>query len=661
MTTRPTTLPAFCSAFRTRRIAHRLRWLGAVLFALLSASPILLFAQFQQPSDQELKMTADPKAPGAAAVYLYREEIYDGPSSFKSIYERIKVLTEKGKDLATVSIPYEPGIDRVDRIEGRTIHADGTVVPLTAKPSDLMEVKTRSFQENTIVFTLPSAEVGSILEYRLKLKRDDDWGYLPVWEMQIPYFVHAEHFSFRPGGYQNLIYSTHADTSAKVVQDKKGVFTLDIADVPSEPDDDWMPPMNTLRWRVEFFPDNKMFWGNTGKNWSDWIRNFTDPTGPIKKAVAELVAPGDTDEQKAAKIYDAVQKLDNTDFSRTKSRAERKKEKLKDIVKAEDVWKQQSGSADDIALLYAAMARAAGLKVWPAYIVDRNRAMFDMTYLSDSQFDDDIVVVELGGKDVYLDPGQKMCPFGALHWKHTWASGFRLTEKGADITTTPGLTYKVSTVSRIANLTIDEAGGVKGSVRFVMSGPEALKWRQLTLENDADEVKKEFNESMQADLPEGVQAEFDHFLGLEEFNTNLIGIVNVSGSIGSATGKHFFLPGLFFESRASHPFVAQDKRVIPVDVHYPLLEQDDVTYELPQGYKVESMPPDATNAWPDHALFKIHSSATGTSVEVVRVLAYNFTLLDPAEYPKLHDFYQKVATADQQPLVLTHAPAARGN
>jgi len=46
---------------------------------------------------------------------------------------------------------------------------------------------------------------------------------------------------------------------------------------------------------------------------------------------------------------------------------------------------------------------------------------------------------------------------------------------------------------------------------------------------------------------------------------------------------------------------------------------------------------------------------------VHRTLAYNFTLLDPKEYPNLHDFYLKVATADQQQLVLTRSPAAKGN
>ena len=150
------------------------------------------------------------------------------------------------------------------------------------------------------------------------------------------------------------------------------------------------------------FATSEAFWDDARKYWATWIENFTDPTGPLKKAVAGIVAPSDTDEQKAAKLYIAVQKLDNTDFSRTKSKAERKKEGLKDIKKAEDVWKQQSGSADDIALLYASMARAAGLKVWPAYLVNRNRAMFDKTYLSDSQFDNDIVIVELDGKSLYL-------------------------------------------------------------------------------------------------------------------------------------------------------------------------------------------------------------------------------------------------------------------
>jgi hypothetical protein len=291
-------------------------------------------------------------------------------------------------------------------------------------------------------------------------------------------------------------------------------------------------------------------------------------------------------------------KLDNTRFSRTKSEAERKAEKLKPIKDAEDVWKQQSGSDDEIALLYVALARAAGLKVWPMQVTDRSRAIFDPRFMSLSQLDDYIAIVEIAGKDVYLDPGQKMCPFGALSWKHTLASGLRLSEKDANFATTPVGIYKNAVTQRIADLTIDPTGAANGTARFVMSGPEALRWRQLALENDREELKKQFNESLPEQFPDGIQADFDHFLGIDDSTVNLVGLVKVSGNIGTATGKHVFLPGLFFESRGKHPFVAQDKRVSPVDVRYPKVEQDDVTYHLPPSLTVENAPQSADAAWP---------------------------------------------------------------
>jgi hypothetical protein len=51
-----------------------------LLLAVAAACPLLLHAQFQEPTAEELKMTADPKAPGAAAVYLNYEDVTDcGP------------------------------------------------------------------------------------------------------------------------------------------------------------------------------------------------------------------------------------------------------------------------------------------------------------------------------------------------------------------------------------------------------------------------------------------------------------------------------------------------------------------------------------------------------------------------------------------------------
>jgi transglutaminase-like putative cysteine protease len=644
---------------------------------LILASPALVSAQFQQPTDEELKMTAEPKAPGAAAIYLYREETSDDKLHFQTYYERIKVLTEKGKEQATIHIPYYRTDFKISDIKGRTIHADGTVIPLTAKPSDLMAIKVKDMQVNEMVITLPSAEVGSILEYRLQIHYEDNMVSSPTWKIQQPLFVRKAHYYFIPdtSGYlsnargdvlSQLMYSVVGVPQDQVRHEISGRYVLDCSDVPAIPSDDWMPPLNTLKWKVSFYytyaHSGKDFWDNESKLWAKNASRFTNPSKDLKQAVSQIVAPNDTDEQKAQKIYAAVQKLDNTNFSRTKSEAERKAEKLKPIKNAEDVWKQQSGSDDDMALLFVALGRAAGLKVWPMEVVDRSNAFFDPRYLSPGQLDDYIAVLELGGKDYFLDPGQKMCPYGILTWKHSLASGFRLGEKTATLASTPQGIYKNAVVQRSADLTVDPDGSVKGSIRYVMTGPEALQWRQLALQNDSEKVKKQFNESLRNDMPDGVEVDFDHFLALDDYESNLMAIVKVSGNIATATGKHFFLPGLFFQARAKHPFVAQDKRDVPVDVHYASMQQDEVTYHLPDGFAVESSPQTTTLTWPDHAMLKIASGTKGSTVTVARNFAHNYAILDAKEYADLHDYFQKVAAADQQQLVLTRTPAPpKGN
>jgi len=637
----------------------------SLLLLAVFAYPARSAAQFQEPTQEELKLTADPKAPGAAAMYLYREDITDQTDNSHTYYERIKVLTEKGKELATVRIPYEVGTDKVTELQARTIHADGAVIPLTEKPADLVDYKSKDVQFKSEVFTMPAVDVGSILEYRVRVKYAI-YVAAPTWWIQQPYYVRKAHYAFKSNSsWTGLGYEARIGSDAKVVKDKKGFYALDLTDVPPLPDEDWMPPLNIFKWRVEFFysdfSSNDAYWKEAGRVWSEAVRDFANPSGLLKKTAAELIAPGDSEMQKARKIYAEVMKLENTDFTRHKSEVERKKEKIKDIHKAEDVWKERTGTSDELALLYVALARAAGLEVEPMKVVDRNRALFDESLLNSRQLDDYIAVAQLDGKEIFLDPGEKMCAFGTLHWKHSLATGFRLAGKEGSLSRTPGANYKESSMQRVADISIDASGAVSGPTRFILTGQDALYWRQVALENDQDEVKKRFNEFVQDQFPEGVQVNFDHFIGLDDYESNLIAVVKIGGNIGAVTGKHMFFPGLLFQARAKHPFIAQDKRATPIDVHYPKTEADDVTYRLPPGWVIESAPQNSSGAWPGSAVFQIASKANGDTVKVERTLLYNFTILGPADYPNLRDFYLKLAAADQQQLVLARASAAKGN
>ena len=641
-----------------------IRLVLALVFA--AAFPALLCAQFQEPTTEELKMTADPKAPGASAVYLYREERTDDLLHFHTYYSRIKVLTEKGKELATVQIPYEKGKFQVAAIQGRTIHPDGTVIPLTAKPSDLLDFKGAGRQFNQMVFTLPSVEVGSILEYRLQLRYSDDALSSPDWIIQQPYYIHKAHYFFNPD-YNNghvitnsrgevldgLMYSRRLGPGEYVVKDSQNRFTLDLTDIPALPDEDWMPPLNSIRYSVDFFytsaNSGNEFWEKEGRFWAKNADHFASPSGSLKSAVAGIVSAGDSEDAKARKIYAAVMKIKNTDFIANSSNAHSSGNK-----DASGVWKQQSGSSDEIAMLYVALARAAGLKAWPMEVVNRKRATYDPTYLSMSQFDDYIAIVQIGGNEIYLDPGEKLCSFGTLHWQHELAHGIRMTDKGTAIEMTPAGTPKSASIQRTADLTVDEHGAVSGTVRMVMNGQEALYWRQLAQVKEATEVGNEFSESIRSTLPDGVQANFSQFEGLDGFDSDLVAVAKVSGSLGSATGKRLILPGLFFEARGKYPFVSNESRTAPIDHHFATMEQDEATYRLPAEFKIDSSPKAANVSWGDHGTMTVRSSMKDGSITISRALVRNSAVLDAGYYKNLREFYQSMSEADQQQVVLVH-------
>ena len=658
-----------------------------VSLLLALASPLFLSAQFRPPTDEELKMTADSKAPGAAAVYLNVEEITNDQNYFRSFYARIKVLTEKGKELATVEIPYVQGSLKISNLKGRTIHPDGTIVPLDVKPEDLLIAKAGALQVNRKVFTLPSVEVGSILEYRYDLIFDESHFSSPQCEIQRPYFVHKAHYAFTPfpaflqgnqsadAGYltdghgnivRNLIHWDLLPPGVAVKTDASGRYSIDLSDVPAKPNEEWMPPVDSILYKVLFFYENSNssidYWVFETKRWSKEVNDFAEPSKTIRAAANGLIAPGDSEQDKAKKLYKAVQALDNTDFSRKKSDSERQQLNLRVPKHAQDTWEQKSGSSQDIALLYLAMLRALNITAYDMKVVNRDRGVFAPAYLNFDQLDDDIIIAKIDGKEVYLDPGSKMCPFLTLDWRHTQASGVR---QGGDLrseATTPYMTYVSNNLLRLGDLTVDEHGAVTGFLRFTFAGQDAIRWRQIALQNDEGEVKKQFDNWLQSIVPDGVQAHVVNFQALDNSDVNLIVTIKVEGVLGSATSKRILLPGFFFESRGQHPFVDQEKRLEPVDMQYAKVVSDQVTYHLPAGFAVEGTPTDASIPWENHAKFLAMTKVAPGQVTVARQLARLFTFAKPEEYRDLRNFYQKVASNDQSQLVLTKtASAPKGN
>jgi hypothetical protein len=272
-----------------------------------------------------------------------------------------------------------------------------------------------------------------------------------------------------------------------------------------------------------------------------------------------------------------------------------------------------------------------------------------------------IAVVELDGKDVYLDPGQKMCPFGMLNWKHESAKGFRMTDKGVTIAGTPGGPAKGAGVERKATLTIDDHGNVSGTATLKFIGQEALGLRELATLEDEGELAKDFDNYFGATLPDGVKGKLEGFDGLTDYEGALTARVTVSGVLGTATEKRLILPGMFFEAHGNHPFAEDDAREVPVDLHYATMEQDEVTYRLPAGMRVDTLPTDPAVEWAGGIKLGIEVTPEDGSVKVKRTFVRNSSMLDPSVYNALRFIYQRISRADQQQIVLSRATEMSAN
>lgn len=670
---------------------QRLLRTAIVLSLAALSSPLVRADQWTEPTKEELSMTSQPEVPGAAAVYLTREETTEDKLHMWHVYTRLKVLTEKGKDYANVELNYRStnggGGYTVSDIAGRTIHPDGTIIPFTGKPYEKLIEKTQGYGGSKYmakVFTMPDVEVGSIIEYRYTLRYDDYYYISPDWFIQSDLFMRKGHYVWKPTSATLVIKREGREQLSNGISwfpvlpkgaevkmtrlpptgmDRDGqlIFDLDVHDIPPAPKEEYMPPIASFSYRVLFFysayRSGDEFWKSEAKYWSKESDKFIGPNAKVSALVQQLVAPSDTQDQKLHKIYNEVMKLENTDFTRTHDRTEDKAAGLHNIHSTDDILERKRGSGDQLASLFVAMARAAGMKAYLFSVTNRGRSIFTPAYLNLAQLDDNIAVVSVDGKEQFFDPGSRYCPYGHLAWEHTFAGGIRQIDGGAEISQTPGEPYTFSRTERVADLTMDEHGEVTGIVKLTFKGSPALTWRKRSLEGDTTSFNHELQTDLERLLPGGVEVKVGTIQNLDAYEEPLVVNYTIKGPIGAPTGKRLFLPADIFVSNQKATF-PHEKREIAVNFDYPAMTLDAMRIKLPPSMKIESVPAKDQQQFQKYALYTFDPQPAANSVTVRRNFTIGEFLFLPKEYPELRAFYNKFETKDQENIILTAAPAA---
>ena len=655
-------------------------WAWIVAFALLlialTVSQRLFAADLPPISPEELKMTSEPLAPGAPAIILYREVDRDdsGHTAHETDFVRIKILKDEGRKYADIEIPFRKGFgNNIVNIRARTIRADGSVVNFEGKPFDKEIVKAKGLKYMAKTFTLPDVEPGNLIEYSYTIDLPEYFVFDSSWILNDELFTKHAKFSLKPytASYSNLHlrWSWHLlPVGTEAPKDGPDhVIRMEVNNVPAFQIEDFMPPQNELKSRVDFTytedsetKDASEFWKKEGKKLNGIVESFAGKPKAMQEAVGQIVSANDSPELKLQKIYARVQQIRNTSYERQKTEQEEKREKEKANANVEDVWKRGYGTGRQLNWLFLALARAAGFEAYAVYISERRNYFFNPVLMDIHKLDADVVLVKLNGKDVFCDPGAALTPFAMLEWFETGVPGLRIDKDGGSWIKTMMPESSASRIVRKADLTLAETGDIEGKLTVMFTGLEALRRRREERIEDDTERKKFLEDEVKASITLAAEVELENKPDWDSASAPLVAefSLKIPGWASSA-GRRVLLPVGLFTAPEKHVF-EHEQRIYPIYFEYPSQKEDDLTITLPAGWQVSSLPtPEVQDG--HVVLYSLKTENERTKVRVSRTLNVDFVFLDPKYYQALRNFFQAVRTGDDAQIVLQTGSSSASN
>lgn len=628
----------------------------------------------------ELKESFHPKDSSAVAAILFKNGKtrfeYTRDRGFAAITEvsmRIKIYKKEGYDWANFTVPYYVGYENYN---------DDTVAFSSAATYNLVNgsvVKTKlnsegSFKKNVNEYwneasiTLPNVKEGSVIEFKYVLKTENIVKF-PVFYFQdkipvnaaeyttnIPYF-----FTYKPIqiGYVDLkVDSKVADGSFSFDNEHHQSVNLRFNQLKSKYSAENIPAL-----KEESFVDN--------------IRNYQSS---LHHELEKTNFP-DEKEKNYSKDWDGVAKTIYADkefgkeleeysylLEDTKSilkGIDSKEEKLEVVFKfiqdrmhwnndngyytdkgVKQAYSNRIGNAAEINFILVSMLKLAGLDASPVLVSTKEHGK--PFFPNRTGFNYVIAAVIMGEKQILLDAthkytAQNILPLNVLNWKG------RLIKQ-------QGISQEVELVpaknsGKYYNLMVklDKSGGIEGKCRSQRTDYEAYKFRDKFAEMNMDTYLEKLENDLNGIKIQGYVIDNKKTrLGDPVVETFAFSGNNQCDIIGD---KMYVKPILFL-TESHNPFV-QEKREMPIYFGYPKSEKYNVSFEIPEGYTVESIPKSMKISTEGKELsFSINVVYEENKIQILVTKEVNLAIVSSDFYESIKDFYQKMIDKQNEKIVL---------
>lgn len=633
----------------------RVAFIAALLSVVaLAAEPAR--AEWKQVSPQDLSIdaaqTGDPQAD--AAILLNEGELNDNSieGTILRVYVRIKIFTERGRAHADIELPYRAEIGKISDVRGRTIRPDGTIVELEDRDIfDRLFTRTSKGVWRARVFSMPSVEAGSIIEYRYRQTYPARFRYFAI-ELQSDLYTRQLTYRILPriGARLDLRWVTfNANDPSRFTPVWDGSFIISAENIPAFRREPMMPPdlavkiWGWLYYSDEIETDPDKYWRNYARRTFDRLDRQTSPSRAIRRVVNTITLSTDTAAEKIERIYNYVQ----NEIHNVGGLSEEQMGGLKRNQSANDTIHRRYGTPEDINRLFVAMLRAAGLDARVAAITTRNENFFRRSFPDAFQLNGEVAaVLARDGSARFYDPGTPHCPPGLLPWEKESVTALIFGRRDWKFVETPIAEATVNNDIRTVTATVDNEGHVRAQVEATISGQRAIE--------------------LQTMLPGLSQQERDRLLAtsvgrspavtIDETTIGLNGSERRSGPVevtfrleapnfAPRTERRLLLrPALL--NRPDESFLPWQRRENDLYFQYPWSEREHVRIELPEGFAVEQLPPPVALDM-GAASYRCSFHAEDGALVYHRTLLVNAIFFPVDQFQAVKEFFDRVHQADR--------------
>lgn len=587
------------------------------------------------------ELRADIKNPGKA--YYYRHYAYTVMNEAAERYAFFVDYYDQFRDIISISgTLYDASGNKIKNVKKKDIADESGTSGNTL--ADDARYKVHNFYHKSYPYTV---------EYEVEAEMKGIFN-LPEWQPMSAPEMAVEKSSLAvitPKDYVLRYKQLSYEGNVLTKEEKSSkIYQWQFNGKAAKPNETYAPEWDNISTRVVIAPSLFEFGGYTGEmsSWQNFgkfmmtLYNGRDVLpADIKTKVHQLTSHLKTNREKIETLYRFMQ--DNTHYISIQLGIGGWQP-----LDATYVANKKYGDCKALSNYMVALLKEAGIKANNALIKAGEDETDILTDFPSNQFNHVVVCVPDGKDTTWLECTSQTVTPGYMGSFTGNREALLVSESGSTIVRTPVYRKEDNLQIRNVKAVIDGNGKLTANVSTTSTGLQQDDLHALINNSSPDEQKKRLQRVFTLS-----NYEVPVFTYLENKQANLPTVNEtleiVANDYANITGKRLFVRPNIVSTYTSR-LAETEKREHDIVSTYAFIDKDTVHITIPDGYKVESMPPPVTinNQF---GAYNVHYKIENNSILLVRNYERNAGTFPAKVYPDFVDFYNRIYKADQARMV----------